>query len=88
MTAAVIGAIVAPRPMPMRQVDREQDHPVGRGRREQHPEQDAARHRRAAARYVIGARDPCVDAYLPAFGAVTMIASVIGRNPAPALNGE
>ncbi len=37
--------------------------------------------------YVMGAREPCVDAYLPASGAVTTIIRVIGRNRTPAWNG-
>ena len=37
--------------------------------------------------YVMGAREPCFDAYFPASGAVTMIISVIGRNRTPAWKG-
>ena len=36
----------------------------------------------------MGPRDPWVEAYFPALGAVTMIMPVIGRNAAPAWNGE
>src|SRR6187455_2966046 len=36
----------------------------------------------------MGAREPCFEAYRPALGAVTTMASVIGRNRTPASNAE
>ena len=35
---------------------------------------------------VIGTREPCLEAYFPAFGATMMIATVIGRKRTPASN--
>ena len=34
----------------------------------------------------MGAREPCLEAYRPALGAVTTIINVIGRNRRPASN--
>ena len=81
ITAAVMGAMVAPMPWPMMvKIGNMAQYDVSAEMLE-----SASRPPPASSRpYVIGARDPCLDANRPARGAVTTIISVMGRNRTPA----
>ena len=82
ITAAVIGAIVAPMPWPIiANTGHMSAYGVSTDNRSSSKPVPAK-----IRPYVIGIPEPCLDAYRPAFGAVTMIISVIGRKRTPAPN--